>query len=109
MIPSVTVVCDIPDAIEGSFYRGQVFIGLKDATLEPSSPLRYSTELSKLLTDRNITSLILLIYTDGGPDHNTTFLSVQLGLIALFLHHDLDMIEAVRTAPINHGRTPAKG
>ena len=108
MIPSVTVLCDIPDTIEGSFYRGQVFIGLKDATLEPSSPLRHSTELSKLLTDRNITSYILLIYSDGGPDHNTTFLSVQLGLIALFLRHDMDMIEAVRTAPYHSWKNPCE-
>ena len=40
-----------------------------------------------------------LRYTDGGPDHNNTFLSVKLGLIALFIQLDLDMLEAVRTAP----------
>ena len=101
-------MCDIPETIDGSFYRGQVFVALKDATLEPSSPLRHSTELSKLLRDRNITSPVLLIYTDGGPDHNTTFLSVQLGLIALFLHHDLDMVEAVRTAPYHSWKNPCE-
>ena len=39
LIPSVTVLCNIPDSIDGSFYRGQVFVGLKDATIERSSPI----------------------------------------------------------------------
>ena len=46
--------------------------------------------------------------TDGGPDHNNTFLSVKLGLIALFLRHDLDMIEAVRTAPYHSWKNPCE-
>ena len=108
IIPSVTVLCDVPQSIEESFYRGQVFVGIKDATLEPSSPLRHSTELSKLLREQQVSSPILLIYTDGGPDHNSTFLSVKLGLIALFLHHDLDMIEAVRTAPYQSWKNPCE-
>ena len=73
-------------------------MGIKDPILEPSSPLRYSLELSKILAELNSNSAILLLYTDGGPDHNVTFFSVQLGLIALFLHHDFDLLEAVRTA-----------
>ena len=72
IIPSATVVCDNPDSIEDSFYRGQVFVGVKDATLEASSPLRHSTELSKLLREQQIDNPIVLIYTDGGPDHNNT-------------------------------------
>ena len=108
IIPSVTVVCDIPSSIEDSFYRGQVFVGIKDAMLEASSPLRHSTELSKLLREQQLNNPIVLIYTDGGPDHNNTFLSVKLGLIALFLHHDLDMIEAVRTAPYQSWKNPCE-
>ena len=44
---------------------------------------------------------ILLLYTDGGPDHRLTYLSVQLSIIALFLQLDLDVLIAGRTAP-NH-------
>ena len=40
-----------------------------------------------------------VLITDGGPDHNNTFLSVQLGLISHFLHHNLDMIQDESTAP----------
>ena len=69
-------------------------MGIKDAILEASSPLRHSTELSNNLKEQNSNPAIVLLYTDGGPDHNVTFLSIQLGL---FLHHDLDLLEAVRT------------
>lgn len=38
-----------------------------------------------------------MLYTDGGPDHQLTYISVQLTLIALFLARDLDMLVAVQT------------
>ncbi len=108
LIPSVVVQCDIPKSIDESFYRGQVLVGLKDAATEPSTPMRHVTELSKLLKERNSLNPIVVLYTDGGPDHNTTFLSVQLGLICLFIHHNLDMIEAVRTAPYHCWKNPCE-
>jgi hypothetical protein len=110
VIQSVTLLCDTPDSIDGSFYRGQVhvYVGIKDAILEASSPLRHSTELGKILKEQEGNPEILLLYTDGGPDHNVTFLSVQLGLIAVFLHHDLDMLEAVRTAPYHSWKNLCK-
>lgn len=52
IIPSVTMLCDIPETIDGSFYRGQVFVGLKDAVLEPSSALHHCTELGKFYLRR---------------------------------------------------------
>ena len=45
LIPSVPLLIDIPVTMEGSRYRGQVHIGIKDAIYEPSSPLRHATEL----------------------------------------------------------------
>ena len=85
-----------------------MFVGIKDAVFQPSSPLRHCTELSKLLAQKSLDSPILCIYTDGGPDHNNTFLSVQLSLIALFVKHDLDMIVAVRTAPYQSWKNPCE-
>ena len=108
IVPSVTILCDIPQSLEDSFYRGQVFVGLKDAVLEPSSPLRHCTELAKILPQEDTSSSILLLYTDGGPDHNLTFLSVQLAIIALYIHFDLDMIQAVRTAPYHSWKNPCE-
>ena len=42
LIPSVVVLCDIPESIDNTFYRGQVLVGLKDAATEPSSPMGHS-------------------------------------------------------------------
>ena len=106
IIPSAVVICDIATSIEDSFYRGKVFVGIKDAALV--SPVRHSTELSNLLREQQVGNPIVLIYTHGGPDLNNTFLSVKLGLIALFLHHNLDMIEAVRTAPYQLWKNPCE-
>ena len=53
MIPSVTLVCDIPSSIEELFYTGQVYVGLKDPIFEPSSVLWHATELGKIMTAKS--------------------------------------------------------
>lgn len=87
---SVLLDINIPDSIEGPFYHGRVCVGMKDSIFEPSSPHHHATELNFLLTRQSDANPILLLYTDGGPDHHVNFLSVQLSLIALFLACDLD-------------------
>lgn len=106
IVPSVTMLLDIPESIYGSFYRGQVYVGVKDLVLEPSSPIRHITEASKLLEFEQNQKSILLIYTDGRPDHRLTYLSVQLSLICLFLHGKYDMLVGVRTPPMNSWKNP---
>ena len=110
MIPSVTMLHDIPEKPDDSFYREQVFVGLKNAVLEASSPVygMHATELGKILTQEGFSFPLLFLYTDGGPDHNLSFLSVQLSLIALFIHFDLDMIAAVKTAPYHSWKNPCE-
>ena len=56
----------------------------------------------------NIVFFILMVYTDGGPDHRVNFLSVQLWYIAIFLARDLDCLIAVRTPPYNSWKNPAE-
>ena len=51
---------------------------------------------------------ILFVYTDGGPDHRTTFWSVKLAHIATFIALDLDMLIAARTAPSRSFCNPAR-
>ena len=51
---------------------------------------------------------ILLLYSDGGPDHRTTYASVKLALIALFKDLDLDLLIALRTAPCNSFANPVE-
>ncbi len=51
---------------------------------------------------------ILFLYTDGGPDHRLTYISVQLSLIALFRHLNLDLLIAGRTAPSHSWANPVE-
>ena len=98
-IPSVFFNVDIPDDISGSWYSGKVHISLKEGTFEPSSPIRHASELFSLIKTDVQSKPVLFLYTDGGPDHRLTYVSVQLSLISLFLQLDLDYLCAARTAP----------
>ena len=49
-IPSVALLVNIPEQVSDSWYTGRVFVGVKDAVFEPSSPLRHAKELSNGLT-----------------------------------------------------------
>lgn len=85
IVPSVSFEIDIPESLDESWYRGTVHVGYKDAVHEPSSPLRHATELFSILQAQSSNFRpIMFIYTDGGPDHRLTYLSVQLSLIGLF-------------------------
>ena len=43
---------DIPENIEGSFYRGEVHVGIKDNVFEPSKAWRHATELKAIFENR---------------------------------------------------------
>ena len=66
-------------------------MGLKEATNEPSSPVRHCTELAKVLSSESdfATKPIVLLYSDGGPDHRITYLTTKIALICLFLRCNL--------------------
>ena len=101
LIPSVALQIEIPETFEGSWYKGKVLIGLKDAVFQSSSPMCHASELHSVLMKTLGLRTTLFIYSDGGPDHRLTYVSVQLSLIALFLNLNLDFLVACRTAP-NH-------
>ena len=61
VIPSVAMICNIPPDGTGSFYAGQVHVGIKDAIFEPSSPLRHATELNGILNSVNDNHSILIL------------------------------------------------
>ena len=82
-------------------------MGVKDAAFEPSSPVRHMAEVNSILTS-NLTFPILFLYTDGGPDHRLTYISVQISLICLFLKLDLDYLCAARNAPYHSWRNPVE-
>ena len=108
LIPTVLLMVDIPSTIDGSWYDGQVLVGIKEAVFESSSALRHSAELHNILLTEIGEKSVLFLYTDGGPDHRTTFISTQLALIALFLNLNLDYLCAARTAPSNSWRNPVE-
>ena len=67
------------------------------------------TELHHVLTSASlIDKPILFRFSDGGPDHKLTYLSVQLSLICLFLKLDLDYLCTGRTAPYHSWRNPVE-
>ena len=110
LTPSVIFFCDIPTCISESFYSGQVYVSYKNTVFQPSSALRHSTEFYKTFLQQyngNIPE-ILLLYTDGGPDHRNTFGSVQIALICLFLRGNFDFLASVRTAPYHSWMNPAE-
>ena len=108
MVPSVTLVNDIPTEITGSWYSGRVFYALKESAFEPSSPIRHVAELRSCLQSLGEVNPILLLYTDGRPDHRLTYLSVQVALIALFRKLNLDYLCAARTAPCHSWKNPVE-
>ena len=76
LIPSVVLQVDIPENVSESWYHGQVTVTLKDAAFEPSSLMRHTTELSKLL--EGDAKPIFFLYSDGGPTTVLTYISVQI-------------------------------
>ncbi|POG67325.1 hypothetical protein GLOIN_2v1779563 [Rhizophagus irregularis DAOM 181602=DAOM 197198] len=105
----VSLLCNIPKDISESFYQGQVYVSYKDSVFQPSSALMHSAEWLKCLREKYTILLeMLIIYTDGGADHRTTFGSVQLAMICLFLEGDFDFLAAVRTASYHSWSNPAE-
>ena len=106
LMPSVSFIIIIPDSILGSFYTERVFVGLKENAFQPSSPIRHMPELQSVL--RTVDDHpVLLLYTDGGPDHRLTYTTVQISLISIFLALDLNFLCAVRTPPYHSWKNPA--
>lgn len=107
LTPSVILRVDIPEDINGSFYHGQVCVTYKDSVFEASSPFRHATETENFLV-RSSVCPVLIIFSDGGPDHRVNFHSVKLSLIVLFKRLGIDTLIAVRTAPGNSWLNPAE-
>ncbi len=87
-------------------YVGTVHVFLKDSILQASSPTRHTTELGRLIKKMFPNVVAVVMYSDGGPDHNYKHTSVRLGLLALFLELDLDTVVVMRTAPTQSWGNP---
>ena len=110
VIPSVALLVDIPDKISGLWYDGDVHVLYKDSAFEPLSPICHATELYSLLSEKALTESVMFVFSDGGPDHRVTYMSVKLLMICLhvFLQLDLDYLCVARTAPHHSFHNPAE-
>ena len=105
--PSVNLVCAIPETIDESFYTGQIHVGIKDSVFEPSNSMRHVVELLSILRNQELKPYLTL-FSDGGADHNVTFLFNQCMLLALFRIGDFDILKVGRCAPAQCYINPAE-
>ena len=68
IIPSVSLLINIPESIECSWYEGKVYVAYNDAIYESSSPIWHAAELHSILLTKIGSKSILFVYTDGGSD-----------------------------------------
>ena len=115
VIPSVCLVIDVPESPSDLFFTGQVYVCNKNKIIQPSNPFRHSAEISKILInegcrDKSLScnKSVLLIISDGGPDHRITNGSVQVALLTLFICLDMDMLIAIHTCPYQSWTNPAE-
>ena len=116
IIPSVCLIIDVPESSSDSFFGGQVYVANKNKIIQSSNALRHSTEVSEILlheqcSDNSTISpgkSVLIMLSDGGPDHRLVYGSVQITLLCLFIRLDLDMLIAVRTCPYQSWVNPAE-
>lgn len=85
IVPSVAFFVDIPESAQDSFYSEKPYVTLKDKVIQPSSPLRHAAEQCKVLSSDFPNSSVLLLVSDGGPDHRLTYYSVQISLLCVFI------------------------
>eukprot|EP00956_Cyclotella_meneghiniana_P040123 scaffold187460_cov36-Cyclotella_meneghiniana.AAC.1 len=104
---SATLRCNIPKEIGGSFFIGdpkeegfgQVFYTLRDSVFDPSRVFDHTSQLIYSLEKENLNPFVLVLQTDGGPDHSIKFLNTKMALLALFLKMNLDHLLVLRGAP----------
>ena len=107
LTPSVNLDMQIPEDIDGSFYDGQVYAGLKKNAFQPSSVVRHACEL-KMLQGSGKDNPVECHYHDGGSDHNLRYPRTQLAQIAYFMEHKLDYLSLFQTPPHNSWKNPAE-
>jgi hypothetical protein len=101
-IPTVTLLTDLPNDATDSFYKGDVYVAVKSSIMQPSTVVRAHTELGALLQrEISSTKTIGVLLTDGGPEHNITFTSVQIALVLLWRKMDFDQLVVGRSCPQN--------
>ena len=80
----------MPERVDESWYREKAYVG------DPSTALQNATEVANVLIEKFDTKeavpAVLILYTDGGPEHQTTYISVKIAMICLQKYLDLDQV-----------------
>jgi len=106
VVPTVILVHRIPPSPSGSWYRGNVHVSIKDSVFESSEATRACAELEcvfRKIHDENEKKSFFVIHSDGGPEHNVTFPTVQTALVIMLLRSTtvLDGVCHTRGCPNN--------
>ncbi len=113
VIPHVSLRTNIPPDMSGSFFVGdeetgfgQIYVTLTDAVFDPSEIFDHCAQLIDALKDKKLKPTVLVLQTDGGPDHSLRRVAVKLALVALFLELSLDRLIVLRCAPNGSAGNP---
>ena len=71
--PSITLLSNIPLDMSGSFFvgdKGQLYVTLKESIFYPSEVFVHCVQLIDVLNAAGRKPTVLLLQTDGGPDHS---------------------------------------
>ena len=91
VVLSVCVIVDIPKNSRDSFHDGIIHVTVKDKVSQSSSALRHTVETVQIIRacrspdDANSGNPVQLEYTDGSPDHSSTFWTVKIACYEV--HH----------------------
>ena len=103
---SATLRCNIPKEIGGSFFIGdsddgfgKIYYTLRDSIFDPSHVFDHTAQLIDALDRDSLKPFVVVLQTDGGPDHSIKFLTTKLALLAMFVLLDLDHFLVLRGAP----------
>ncbi len=84
--------------MDGDFYQGDLYVGLKESAFQHSSILRHMAENEKIL-ENNLFKPIEAHYHDGGSDHSVRHPKAQIILFGYALKRRLDAFISLQTTP----------
>lgn len=100
---------NVPSQPEGSWYIGKVKIVVQYSVFQKSTAYRNAAATVRLAQeDPSGWKPIHVNYSDGGTEHRTLLVKVQLSLIAIFKMLGLDMLIACRAAPGQSWQNPVE-
>ena len=105
LTPSVTLRCNIPGDMSGSFFSGgvdgfgQISVTLRDSVFDASRVFDHCAQLCDTLTRSDLKPTVLALQTDGGVDHGLGRAQTKVALIGVFYDRDLDVLVALRGTP----------